>query len=70
MKKLLVVIDYQNDFVNGALGFAGAELLLQILGVDIVQHVFNRGNAHFYTGVALPQQFDGILFNHICTSLC
>ena len=25
MKKLLVVIDYQNDFVNGALGFAGAE---------------------------------------------
>ena len=27
MKKLLVVIDYQNDFVNGSLGFAGAELL-------------------------------------------
>ena len=25
MKKLLVVIDYQNDFVNGALGFDGAE---------------------------------------------
>lgn len=27
MKKLLVVIDYQNDFVNGALGFSGAEAL-------------------------------------------
>ena len=27
MKKLLVVIDYQNDFVNGALGFPGAEKL-------------------------------------------
>ncbi|MBQ3256897.1 MAG: isochorismatase family protein, partial [Oscillospiraceae bacterium] len=27
MKKLLVVIDYQNDFVNGSLGFEGAELL-------------------------------------------
>ena len=27
MKKLLVVIDYQNDFVNGSLGFDGAELL-------------------------------------------
>lgn len=27
MKKLLVVVDYQNDFVNGALGFAGAEAL-------------------------------------------
>lgn len=27
MKKLLVVVDYQNDFVSGALGFAGAEKL-------------------------------------------
>lgn len=27
MKKLLVVIDYQNDFVDGALGFPGAEKL-------------------------------------------
>ena len=27
MGKLLVVIDYQNDFVNGALGFKKAELL-------------------------------------------
>lgn len=25
MKKLLIVVDYQVDFVNGALGFAGAE---------------------------------------------
>lgn len=27
MKNLLIVIDYQNDFVDGALGFAGAEKL-------------------------------------------
>ena len=27
MKKLLIVVDYQNDFVNGSLGFAGAEKL-------------------------------------------
>ena len=27
MKKLLIVVDYQNDFVDGALGFEGAELL-------------------------------------------
>lgn len=27
MKKLLLVIDYQCDFVDGALGFAGAEVL-------------------------------------------
>ncbi len=27
MRKLLVVVDYQNDFVDGALGFKGAEKL-------------------------------------------
>jgi len=27
MKKLLIVVDYQNDFVTGSLGFPGAELL-------------------------------------------
>ena len=27
MKKLLVVVDYQRDFVNGSLGFAGAEAI-------------------------------------------
>ena len=27
MKRLLIVVDYQNDFVDGALGFDGAELL-------------------------------------------
>lgn len=27
MKKLLIVVDYQKDFVDGALGFPGAELL-------------------------------------------
>lgn len=25
MKKLLIVVDYQNDFVNGSLGFSGAD---------------------------------------------
>ena len=27
MKKLLIVVDYQNDFVDGSLGFHGAEKL-------------------------------------------
>ena len=27
MKKLLIVVDYQKDFVDGALGFPGAETL-------------------------------------------
>lgn len=29
--KVLIVVDYQNDFVNGALGFAGAETLEPII---------------------------------------
>lgn len=31
MKKLLVVVDYQRDFVDGALGFAGAEKLAPVI---------------------------------------
>ena len=30
MKKLLVVIDYQNDFVNGSLGFQEAVALEEV----------------------------------------
>ena len=38
MKKLLVVIDYQNDFVNGTLGFAGAELLDERIAAKVKQY--------------------------------
>lgn len=46
MKELLVIVDYQNDFVDGALGFAGAETLYPYIlkqvkdaeakGIDVV----------------------------------
>lgn len=35
MKKLLIVVDYQNDFVNGALGFEGADALAPLLSARI-----------------------------------
>ena len=35
MKRGLFVIDYQNDFVDGALGFAGAELLDERIAAKI-----------------------------------
>lgn len=35
MKKALVIVDYQVDFVDGALGFAGAELLAPIIAGKI-----------------------------------
>ena len=33
--KILIVIDYQNDFVSGSLGFAGAELLEPLICAKI-----------------------------------
>lgn len=35
MKKLLVVVDYQKDFVDGALGFAGAEKLDAVIAAKV-----------------------------------
>ncbi len=46
--KALVVVDYQNDFVSGALGFAGAELLEPIIADKINQYRAN-GDAIIFT---------------------
>ena len=35
MKKLLIVVDYQNDFINGSLGFEGAEKLAPVIAEKI-----------------------------------
>ena len=37
MKKLLLVVDYQTDFVNGALGFPGAEKLDSLIAKKIAR---------------------------------
>lgn len=47
MKKLLVVVDYQNDFVDGALGFAGAELLEPGIAKLVEQTLKNSGYVLF-----------------------
>lgn len=46
--KLLLVIDYQNDFVSGALGFAGAEKLEPIIVAKIRQYK-DRGDDVAFT---------------------
>ncbi len=56
MKKLLVVVDYQNDFVNGSLGFPEAELLDEPIaekveayraeGADIIYTMDTHGPAY------------------------
>ena len=38
MKKLLVVVDYQVDFVNGALGFENADKLDSVIANKIKQY--------------------------------
>ena len=47
MKKALVVVDYQIDFVNGALGFAGAELLDALIVGKINECRKNGGKVIF-----------------------
>ncbi len=45
--KALVVVDYQADFVNGALGFAGAELLEPIISDKIAKCRSDGGQVIF-----------------------
>lgn len=42
MKKLLIVVDYQNDFIDGSLGFKGAELLSKTIKEKILNYINNN----------------------------
>lgn len=48
MKKILVVIDYQNDFVSGALGFEKAKTLENPI-YDKINEYLNNGNKVVFT---------------------
>lgn len=45
MKKILVVVDYQNDFVKGTLGFDGAALLDE--GIANKVREYGEGNVYY-----------------------
>lgn len=47
MKKLLIVVDYQKDFVNGSLGFKEAEYLDEYLASLIEQYHQNKDDVIF-----------------------
>lgn len=47
-KRILVVVDYQNDFVDGALGFPGAEKLDAKI-VKRIREYLDKGDSVFYT---------------------
>ena len=42
MKRLLVVVDYQNDFVNGSLGFPTAESIALVIKSKIQSYLNNN----------------------------
>lgn len=47
MKKLLIVVDYQNDFVSGSLGFAGAENIASVIKEKIEQYLKDESDIIF-----------------------
>lgn len=48
MKKLLVVVDYQKDFVDGALGFKGAELIEENI-IKLINQFEKNGDVIVFT---------------------
>ena len=48
MKRLLVVVDYQNDFVDGALGFKGAELISHNIA-ELIKEFRDKGDEVVFT---------------------
>lgn len=47
MKKCLIVVDFQNDFINGSLGFPGAEALAPRIAAKIRQYRAEGGEVVF-----------------------
>lgn len=58
MKRLLIVVDYQNDFVDGALGFPGAENLEQPIAEKIEAYRENTDEVVFTLDTHLNDYLD------------
>lgn len=58
MKKLLLVVDYQKDFVDGALGFPGAEKLDGPIARKIAQYRFAGDDVAFTMDTHRPNYLD------------
>ena len=70
----LIVITLQQDLQLPVQGLvlvpARGQALLELPVFHLVQHLVNGGHPHFHPRVALPQQLDGIRFNHVGHLLC
>ena len=58
MKRLLIVVDYQRDFVDGALGFAGAEQLDGPIAAKIAQYRAAGDDVAFTLDTHQPNYLD------------
>ena len=58
MKRLLLVVDYQKDFVDGALGFAGAEKLDGPISAKIAQYRAAGDDVAFTLDTHQPNYLD------------
>ncbi|HHU24233.1 MAG: cysteine hydrolase [Bacilli bacterium] len=58
MKKLLIVVDFQNDFVDGALGFPGAEKLEEIIVEKIQSYRQNNYEVVFTLDTHQPNYLE------------
>ena len=58
MKRLLIVVDYQKDFVDGALGFAGAEQLDGPIAAKIAQYRAAGDDVAFTLDTHQPNYLD------------
>ena len=47
MKKLLIIVDFQNDFIDGALGFKKAETLVDVINKKINEYLNNNDDIIF-----------------------
>ena len=55
MKKLLVVVDYQNDFVSGSLGFEGAK------DIDDQGYALDNVDGNVITKLTAKQLREGVV---------
>lgn len=60
MKKLLIVVDFQNDFIDGALGFKKAETLIDPINNKICEYLNNNDDI-IYT---LDTHYENYLETH------
>jgi glucosamine 6-phosphate synthetase-like amidotransferase/phosphosugar isomerase protein len=70
MKKLLIVVDYQNDFINGSLGFEGADSIYPFIKEKISEESVRRnqeeikelgGHAFVLTSKNLEKEDDDLV---------